>query len=250
MTYAVLNDLWADRLLVAGLLGAALGVLAFLPYIRDILTGATQPDRACWLIWAVLASLSGASNFYEGATASLWFVGVQVGGTLVVFALSVRWGSGNIFSAGSLWVLGIAGLGIVSWAVMDTAAVALALSIGVSALGGARTVVKSYVSPDSETGSAWWILLASSAFGVASVGSLDPLLLAYPAYLFLLYAAIVGAGISGRAAQAERADDVARSLRRMQIPPLRRVMPDEASPRMRRRAMKNRPEGDGHQIAA
>jgi len=230
-----LNDLWVERYLIAGVLGAALSVLAFIPYIRGILLGGTRPDRACWLVWAVLATMSGASNVYEGAVTSLWFVGAQVLGTLLVFVLSIRWGSGNIMSAGSLWVLGVAVLGIVSWLMMETAAVALALSIGVSALGGARTVWKSYVAPDTEARGAWVLLLASAGFGVLSVGSVDALLIAYPLYLLGLYGAIVIAGIFGRAVQAEEAEALAWAARRQTVPPMRRVAFDAAAPTVRRR---------------
>lgn len=128
---------------------------AFVPYIYDTLRGGTRPDRVCWLIWSVLAMMSGASNLYEGAEASMWFVGVQVTGTLVVFTLSVWRGHGAFLSRGNATILAVATLGVVSWALTDTAVYVLAISISVSALGAGATMWKAYHSPSSETMSAW-----------------------------------------------------------------------------------------------
>ncbi|SLN14747.1 hypothetical protein [Pseudooctadecabacter jejudonensis] len=231
MIDAFLNGLWADRFLVAGVLAGLLGLMAFAPYIRDILSGQTQPDRACWLIWAVLASISGASNLYEGASTSMVFVGVQVLGTLAVFGLSVRYGSGHLLGRSNIAILTVAGIGLIVWAVMETAAVALAISIAVSALGGAATAYKAYHAPHSETVSAWMILLVSSVLGVASVGTMDLLLLAYPVYLALLYAGILMAQMCGQAAQNVAQAEAAHADRRLTVPPVTRA----GQPRLGRR---------------
>lgn len=223
MTEPFIASLWADRYLMAGLIAGALSVAAFIPYVRDTYRGQTKPDRACWLIWSVLASISGASNLYEGANTSLIFVGVQVLGTLLVFALAIRFGEGGFMNRNGAITLGIAGLGLVSWAMMDTAAVALLLAIAISALGGVRTIYKSYVSPETESNSAWWLLTASAGFGVMSVGSMDPLLLAYPVYLLGLYGGIVLAMMLGRWAAQEQAEEDAREVRRRFVPPLTAV---------------------------
>lgn len=244
MTDLFLNGLWADRYLMAGGLAASLSIAAFAPYVRDILAGHTKPDRACWLIWAVLASLSGVSNVMEGAGTSMMFVGAQVAGTVLVCALAVRYGSGRMVSRSNIWVLIAAGLGIGSWLVTDTAAFALALSIGVSALGGARTVYKAYVAPRTETGSAWGLLLASAVCGVYSVGAADVLLLAYPVYLMALYSAVLTARITGLHAADEAALEAAHAARRARVPPLSAT----AAPVLARRSRARSPQA-GH-IAA
>lgn len=214
------NGLWAERYFLAGFVAALLSAAAFWPYIRDTLTGQTQPDRACWLIWAVLASISGASNLYEGAGPSLIFVGAQVLGTVIVFALSIPLGSGRFLCRVNGPVLLLAGAGLVSWAMMDTAAYALAISIGVSALGGVTTLRKAFLNPQSETLCAWVVLLIAALLGVYSMGSTEVLLLAYPLYLLVLYAGIVVALTAGRIARAQEAEEHARHIRRLRVPPV------------------------------
>ena len=214
--------LWGDRFLIAGVLAGALSLAAFVPYVADIFRGTTKPDRACWLIWSVLASISGASNLYEGASTSMLFVGSQVLATLVIFSLSIRFGSGHLLGRTNLVILSVAAVGVICWAFMETAVYALAVSIGVSALGGVSTVWKVYNAPNSETMSAWIVLLIAACLGVFSVGSNDPLLLAYPLYLVALYGSILAAQAMGRVVAQERQFAEAWAARRMRVPPVRR----------------------------
>ena len=197
----LLSGLLADPIVLAGLVAGVLSIIAYAPYIRDTIAGTTRPDRACWLIWAVLASISGASNLYEGASVSLFFIGVQVLGTLIIFVLSIWRGAGQYLSRENGIILGVSAVGLVSWYLTDSAVYALAISISVSALGGMGTIRKAYLDPGSETQSTWLISSAAALLGVVSVGAADPVLLAYPVYLLVLYLGIVVAMWLGERAQ-------------------------------------------------
>lgn len=98
MTIAIFQGFETFPYLVFGLLAGGLSLVAFLPYIRNILCGQARPDRATWLVWSVLGSVSFAGQAYEGATNSLWFVGVQVGGTILVSILSIWRGHGSFIN--------------------------------------------------------------------------------------------------------------------------------------------------------
>ncbi len=189
---------WDEALLLSGIFAGVLSTIAFAPYIIDTLRGRTHPQRACWLIWSVLGAISFFSQVYEGATASLWFAGVQVSGTIVVCLLSVRNGIGAYISTIDVYVLGAAAFGVVLWYTTETSAYALAISIGISLLGGCLTAAKAYKDPESETLSTWVVSLVASIFAIIAIGSFNPILLAYPVYLFTLYALFIGAILFGR----------------------------------------------------
>ena len=182
-----------------GLLASGLSVLAYLPYIVDTAVGRTQPQRASWLIWSILATIAFFSQVYEGATTSLYFAGAQLGATVAVFLLSLRRGAGTDFKPFDFIALSAAAVGLSIWYVTDTAAYALAITITVSLIGGTLTATKAYADPDSETLSTWVIGLISSIFAILAVGVFDPVLLAYPLYLFTLFVIFIGAIILGRA---------------------------------------------------
>lgn len=179
-------DLW-----VFGILSGLVGLVGFAPYIRDTWRGETSPERCSWLIWSVLGAVAFFSQLHEGATQSLWFASTQVSATILVFLLSVRNGTGDFFCPTYIAALGCATVGLIAWYFTDSAVYALMLTIGVSLLGGVMTVRKAYLSPGTETVSAWVIVWVSAVLAMCSVGKLDWVLLAYPLYLFTLYSAIL-----------------------------------------------------------
>lgn len=183
---------------VFGLLSGLLSIYAYLPYIADTATGRTQPQRASWLIWSVLGAIAFFSQVYEGAGTSLWFAGVQVAGTIIVFALSIWVGIGKFLKSTDYTILGFAALGLVLWYLTDNAGYALAITISISLLGGSATVWKAYKDPQSETLSTWALSFLASICAVMSVGTVDWVLLAYPFYLLILYSAILVAMLIGR----------------------------------------------------
>lgn len=187
---------------IKGTLGFAAGLLsicAFAPYIRSMLRGQTQPQRACWLIWSVLGCISLASQVSGGATSSLWFAGIQVGGTVAVLVLSIWCGTGRFLVRGDRYVLLAAAIGLGMWVFTHTPAYALGISISISLMGGCMTIRAAYLAPQSEPLGSWSMALAASVLAVLAVGRLDWLLLAYPLYLLGLYGGIVIAVLAGRA---------------------------------------------------
>ena len=193
-----MQDYFYSPLALFGLVSASLSTIAYLPYIRDTLLRRTRPQRASWLIWSVLGSIAFFSQLYEGATDSLWFAGVQVSGTITVFLLSIWLGVGGFLNRHDLVVLAIAAGGLVAWYLTSTAVYALAITISISLLGGMVTIRKAYLSPKSETLSTWGCSCVASAFAILAVGRFDPIILAYPVYLFILNGAIVLAVLLGK----------------------------------------------------
>ena len=55
-----------------------------------------QPHRVSWLGWVCLYQVMFWASFARGATGSLWIVGAEVIGTLIMFCLSLKWGEGSL----------------------------------------------------------------------------------------------------------------------------------------------------------
>ncbi|WP_299606029.1 hypothetical protein [uncultured Tateyamaria sp.] len=191
------NLLW-----LIGIASALLSTYAYLPYVFDTLSGRTRPQRASWMIWSVLGSIALASQIYEGASASLWFAAIQVGGTVLIFILSLKHGTGGFLNRSDACVLAAAAVGVLAWALTETAVYALAITITISMMGGAITVTKAFRSPETETLTTWSASFVAATLAIVAVGGLDWVLLAYPLYLWVLNGAIVLAILLGRAHQA------------------------------------------------
>lgn len=174
-----------------GVLAAALSVVAFVPYVYDMLRGRTLPHRATWLIWSVLSGMSLLANIQEGAEASLAYVASQTGVTVIIFLASLCCGTGSMLRRGDCMVLWLAGIGIALWLMMDDAMFMLVIALSVSALGGLLTVEKAYRAPTSETSICWTLSAIAACLALLAANTTDIMIVAYPAYLLVLYTGIL-----------------------------------------------------------
>lgn len=159
--------------------------LTALPYIRDIFKGKTKPERASWLIWAVLGWISALSQFYMDGTFSVIFtIGNTIGLSLIAL-LSIKYGVGGFTKRDKIGLLG-AVLSLVLWYFTKEPAVALFLVIVVDFIGAILTIIKSNEQPHTETLSMWLWAGVFGFMGAISVGSWDPALIVYPIYIGLI----------------------------------------------------------------
>jgi hypothetical protein len=171
----------------SALAGIAAGVLSLIdpvPYIRDILRGVTRPHRGTWLIWSALGATAFASQLADGATWSLTLVGVQTASMTLILVLSVRFGMGGA-SKVDLCLIGIAGLGIVGWAISSEPVVATVFVVVADLIGLLMMLPKTWRNPWSETTPTYVLASASGVCGAVAVGDLDASLLLYPSYFAL-----------------------------------------------------------------
>jgi hypothetical protein len=180
-----------------GLLAGVIGVVGYLPYIRDILKRTTKPDRASWLIWALEYTVLFFAQFAKGATDSLWLVGLQLVGVLVVCALSFQLGVGSIDRRKAVLLAGVC-LALAVWYFTKDAAIAIYISLAVEASGVALTAHKVYKQPGSETLTMWWLVGAAGILGIPAVGrTTSAVLLVYPISLIIMSGSVIGSALLG-----------------------------------------------------
>lgn len=186
---------------VFGLLAGILAVTSHIPYFVDIIKGTTKPERASWLIWSILGSIAFFSQLAKGATNSLWLNGLDTFGTAIIFICSTKTGAGGLTKKDILSLI-FALSGITLWFFTKEPMVALIIIIIVDFSGAVLTIAKAYESPETETLSTWFILLASGLLAAISVGELNFSLLLYPIYIGLINGATGLAILLGRKKQS------------------------------------------------
>ena len=174
---------------VLGVLAAVVGVVDTVPYVRDILRGATRPHRGTWLIWGVLAVVVCLSQRADGASWSLVMAGAQVVLTGLVFVLAIRMGEGGVSRTDAL-LIAIAGGGLAGWLLVEEPIVATACVIAADIIAAAMMVPKVYRDPGSETLVTFALASAGGALAAGAVGMVDVSLLAYPIYYCLINGAL------------------------------------------------------------
>ena len=165
-----------------GVLAAVVGVVDTVPYVRDMLRGATRPHRGTWLIWGVLAIVVCLSQRADGASWSLVMAGAQAVLTSVIFVLAIRMGEGGL-SASDGVLIAIAGGGVAGWMLAQEPIVATACIIAADLIAAAMMVPKVYRDPGSETLVTFALASGGGALAAGAVGMVDALAARLPGLL-------------------------------------------------------------------
>jgi hypothetical protein len=184
-----------------GIIAGILQLVATAPYLRDILRGSTQPQRASWTIWTTLSLVVLSSQWASGAT---WSLALTIGQALscgAVVALAMRRGVGGA-SPLELSLLGIAALGVVGWQLADDPLVATCSVVAADLIAVGLMLPKTYRRPGSETLATYAIGVVSTVFALAAVDSTAASLLLYPLYILVADGAVVAVIVLRRRALA------------------------------------------------
>lgn len=182
---------------------AIVAVAGVLPYYFQIFFKGVKPERASWFIWTVLQLIAFASQKDAGGTDSLWLVIGQLVVTTTVFLIAIPKGVGG-FTKFDLKCLALAGVGIVLWKLANQPALAITFVVFADAMGALPTVRKALKEPETESRITFGSGVVAGVLALLAVGSLDPVLLAYPLYITLANAAVVAACQIGYRRLAQR----------------------------------------------
>ena len=135
---------------IFGSLSLAIALISFIPYIRDIFAGKTTPHAYSWFIWTVLQAIAAGAILRE----NFFWSAAGVAGTgfvsLLVFLLSLKYGTKNITVFDSLMLSG-ALVSIVIWIFADNIRLSVILISVIDFIGFLPTYRKGYEEPYSET---------------------------------------------------------------------------------------------------
>lgn len=180
-----------------GVAAGIIGILGYIPYIKDILRGSTRPDRVAWLIWTFEYMALFFAQMLEGASHSLWLIGLQLLGVIVVFSLSLRRGFGH-FTTQARLLLASVFLALLIWWLTKNGALAILILLAIEGLGVGLTVRKTFMHPGSETLTMWICVGIGGALGTLAVGvNGTPVLYAYPLALIVMSGSVIAASLLG-----------------------------------------------------
>ena len=170
-----------DDIAMFAALGGAVGAVGSIPYVRDVWRRSTVPHRGSWFIWSVIEVVAVEAQHADGASWSMIPLISQAVGTCVVFALSLKLGSGGL-SRVELALIALAGAGVLGWFAADEPVIATGGAILADFIGIIMMLPKAWRDPRSETMSTFALASVSGVLTAGSVGVLSPSLLMYPVY--------------------------------------------------------------------
>lgn len=133
-----------------GYLAVAIGIVSYIPYIRNTLAGITKPHAFSWLVWSVLTGIGFAVQVVEGGGAGAWVTGSTSIICFAVFLLALIKGQRQ-FSTFDWSALIVAGIALLLWRYTQNPMSALILIIITDAVGYLPTFKKGFHHPFEET---------------------------------------------------------------------------------------------------
>jgi hypothetical protein len=180
-----MNGCMGDMNSVLGIAAGIIGFLGFVPYILDTLKRKTTPDKATWIIWAILGIIIAGSYLASGAKESAWTPIAYAVGIVIVAVLSLKYGEDGWTVLDKACLIG-AGLGLVLWWYTNDPVLAYVLTTIVDAIGSLPTIMKAYARPESERNLAWPIFLIANTLNLLAIMEWTLVIALYPVYVFIL----------------------------------------------------------------
>jgi hypothetical protein len=181
------------------LLSGIIQLFGSLAYVRDTLTGESQPNRISFFFWSLAPGISTAAALSEGVKWAVLPVFLAGFFPFLVFVAS-------FFNRKAYWKLGafdwacgfLSLAALILWQITKNAGVAIFFAILSDAAAAIPTIRKSWVDPESETPT---IYVTSNFSALASffvVQEVSFAEIAFPIYLLLINAVILTAIYGGK----------------------------------------------------
>lgn len=170
-------------------LGAALMLVAPLPYLVDIVRRKTKPNIVTWGTWTMLLVIATAALFaaHEPRAASLVLADTIATGAVAV--LGLKYGIAKMDRWDVFCQVG-AVLGLVLWLVFNSPMIAIVMTITIDLIATIPTLRHSWNLPDEETAITYTLGAIASLLTLLSLGEYTVAAWVYPLYLLLSNSAL------------------------------------------------------------
>ena len=167
------------------LISSILVFISYLIYEWSIVTGRTKPHRTTRFVLLLITALGAASLFAQQDRVAIWLIGISAVQSVVVFALSFKWGMGG-WDKSDLACLAIALVGIVVWKITDDPALGLYASVAADLAGMLPALLKTYRQPHTEYWMSYIFDIAAAGFTLLAISAWQPQGYLYPMYIFVV----------------------------------------------------------------
>lgn len=174
-----------------GLITVGLSIVAYAPYLRDLLRRKIQPHPYSWFIWGLITVIIGGLQFFNDAGAIVWStltVGIIC---FVICVLAWRAGGKRLITRQDQVSLIVALIALVLWFFANEPTFSMLLLVCVEVVGLIPTVRKTWRDPYSETLTMWTIEGFRHGLNIFAISSYSLLTLANPVVWVIIHIGFV-----------------------------------------------------------
>lgn len=165
---------------ILALCATLLIILAYIPYIKDILNGKTKPHVYSWFISALVTFIAFGVQISNGASwgAVPTFTGAMAG--FIIFGLSLHGHKRAAITKSDSFFLMMALIATGLWLIVDQPLLSVIIVSLIDMLAFAPTLRKSWKRPDQETISSYCINGVRFSIAAGAVGNYSFITVLYP----------------------------------------------------------------------
>ncbi len=160
-------------------------IYANIVYCIAILKGEAKPHRTTRFVVLLIELLTVATLYAQGNTTAIYLSGIYTICSLVLFALSIKYGMGG-WEKSDLVCLAIAVLGIVMWKLTNNPLLGLCFSIAADFAGCVPALIKTYRYPETEVWTFYGIGLLAIVFNMMAIEKWT-----FGEYIYPVYIAVI-----------------------------------------------------------
>jgi hypothetical protein len=161
-------------------------------YLISTLRGKAKPNIVSWSLWGLTALIAFAAQLCQGGGLAALVTLAIAAGPLAVTAAAVLKGGQNLrLTRLDVWCLVLAFAGIILWVRTDDPLLALVMSIAADIFASMPTVVKSYLTPHTESAAAYSLSVISMIVTLLTVRQWNVMSWAFPLYILVINLTLV-----------------------------------------------------------
>lgn len=176
---------------VLGIAAVGLNLIAFGPYIFDIIRGKTKPHLYSWLIWALITGIVFIGQHAEGAGAGAWVTGITTCINFVICLLAFKWGTSDITLSDKICLASALAI-LVLWMISDSMLLSIVLVTIVDVLAFVPTIRKILKAPHQETFITYPLSSIRCLLGLMAIANYSLVTCIYPLAMLAMYTLITG----------------------------------------------------------
>jgi len=156
-------------------------------YLISTLRGKAKPNIVSWSLWSLTALIAFAAQIYKGGRSEALVTLAIALGPLAVIAVAVLKGAQSLtLTRLDVWCLSLAIAGIILWIRTKDPLLALLMSIVADILASIPTVVKSYLTPQTESAAAYSLSIISMIVTLLTIRQWNVMSWAFPLYILVI----------------------------------------------------------------
>lgn len=167
-----------------------LALLSPIFYASSILEGESKPHRTTRLVLLIITILSFAALFAQHNTVAIFLAAVSALQSIVIFALSIKYGMGGRAKIDILCLV-IALAGIIIWKITNNPITGLLASILADFVGMIPALIKTYKFPETETRTFYALDTAAATLTLCAIATFTYQEFSYPIYILAINFAMV-----------------------------------------------------------